>query len=413
MSRILHFKKVKVNNKVIAWIGIFILFSVFLINLFYMRYVSKDMKTYLKFNTQEFDLNNKTNKINIGNTKGYRVFLAREEHAQTKSYAMKKNLIEFFNKNLNIRYILIEIGFGSGIVLDDYIQTGKEEELKYYMSNLKGTSAYTNEESEFWKSLYEYNKNLDDDKKIHIIGLDVDHQIYTSIKSIALLIDDDNLDEDLSDLNKLIEDNDECVFFKLIEAIDKYPDKVEKEFGKNYDVLKQLCKNFNYTYKYFNERKSKNERDYDIRDEAMMSNFLYAYNTYKDELFFGEFGAEHIYQSSCETKEASDKYNRFGMRLNESSSPVKGKVCSMLYVYPYGNNLDLDSVDLLSKYIDYSAFKNYYKKDTIISLDERNSPFLNNDNLCNNDSEITCNYIQKIIVLPDSEKCSAFDGNLY
>ena len=70
----------------------------------------------------------------------------------------------------------------------------------------------------------------------------------------------------------------------------------------------------------------------------------------------------------------------------------------MLYVYPYGNNLDLDSVDLLSKYIDYSAFKNYYKKDTIISLDERNSPFLNNDNLCNNDSEITCNYIQKIIV---------------
>ena len=43
-------------------------------------------------------------------------------------------------------------------------------------------------------------------------------------------------------------------------------------------------------------------------------------------------------------------------------SPVKGKVCSMLYVYPYGNNLDLDSVDLLSKYIDYSAFKNYYKK---------------------------------------------------
>lgn len=412
LNGILHFKKISRNKKVILWTGIIVILSIFLINLCYMRYVSKDVNTYLKYNTQEFNLDNKPNKIDIGNTKGYRVFLAGESHAETKSYAAKKALMEYFNKNLNIRYFLVEIGLGSGIVLDNYIQTGDEDELDYYMSQLGGTSAYTNEEAEFWKSLYEYNQNLENDKKIHVIGLDVDHQVRTAVKSLSLMIDDSNVDEDLSELNRFIENNEPEALYKLEEGLDKYPDKIEKLFGEYFDDVKQLCINFDYTCKFLSAGEEKqNSRDYDIRDEAMMSNFLYAYNKYKNESFFGEFGSEHIYQSACETGKSSPEYNRFGMRLNESSSPVKGKVCSILYLYPIGNNADLGRVELKSECIDYSVFQDYLIKDIIISLDERNSPFFGRDYLFNNDGNNTCDYIQKIIVLPNSKKCSEYDEN--
>ena len=44
-----------------------------------------------------------------------------------------------------IKNIIEEVGFGSGLLLNRYIQTGNEKDLEFYMKQLKGTMSYNKE----------------------------------------------------------------------------------------------------------------------------------------------------------------------------------------------------------------------------------------------------------------------------
>ena len=125
---------------------------------------------YAKTIDFEKGIDNKT----FGNA-DYRVFLAGEYHAKTKGYQTQKMLIQYLHEEQDVDYLICELGMGQGFLLDDYIQTGNEENLIFMMEELEGTLAYTQDEYQLWKWLYDYNQQQPENDKLHIIGLSLIH----------------------------------------------------------------------------------------------------------------------------------------------------------------------------------------------------------------------------------------------
>lgn len=373
---------------------------------------------YAKTIDFEKGIDNKT----FGNA-DYRVFLAGEYHAQTKGYQSKKMLIQYLHEKQDVDYLICEVGMGHGMFLDDYIQNGDDEKLKFFMNQIENTMAWTKEEYEFWQWLYEYNQQQSEQDKLHIIGLDVEIERYPkcTIKGLSLLLDDSVTPaEEIQPLIERMKQGDETVIWEFPKVLEEYPEQMQEAFGENFPWAEQYAKNVEATKKYFELDKSKGVNAHQIRDNAMADNLCFVLEQFpEDAKFFGQFGGAHVIQSAIDTGNGFDeRYDRFAMQLQEDDSPVKGEVCSIYMVFLQKNE---DSRWGYS-YMEYQSempiylFRNYYAQDTFIPLDEKGSPFGRYGEEQVQDREGSDNkaamgltdYFQKILLLPDSEACEPY-----
>lgn len=359
------------------------------------------------------------NKI-FGNA-DYRVFLAGEYHAQTKGYQSKKMLIQYLHEKQDVDYLICELGMGQGFLLDDYIQTGNEENLIFMMEELEGTLAYTQDEYQLWKWLYDYNQQQPENDKLHIIGLDIEFQKKTSARGLSLLLDNSVTPaEEIQPLIERIKESDGTAVKEFPQALEKYPEQMKEVFGENFPWAEQYAKNVTATEKFFELNQSGGANAHQIRDDKMTDNLLFAMEQLpEDAKFFGQFGAEHILQSEMITTFVlQENYNRFAMQLQEDDSPVKGEVCSIYLVFlqksqsPRSTNYYL----MNESEIPVDSFQDYFAQDTFIPLDEKGSPFTRYGEEQVQDREGSDNkaamgltdYFQKILLLPDSEACEPY-----
>lgn len=371
---------------------------------------------YAKTIDFEKGIDNKT----FGNA-DYRVFLAGEYHAQTKGYQSKKMLIQYLHENQDVDYLICELGMGQGFLLDDYIQTGNEENLIFMMEELEGTLAYTQDEYQLWKWLYDYNQQQPESDKLHIIGLDIEFQKKTSARGLSLLLDNSVTPaEEIQPLIERMKQGDETVIWEFPKVLEEYPEQMQEAFGENFPWAEQYAKNVEATKKYFELDKSKGVNAHQIRDNAMADNLCFVLEQLpEDAKFFGQFGGAHVIQSAIDTGNGFDEsYDRFAMQLQEDDSPVKGEVCSIYMVFLQKNE---DSRWGYS-YMEYQSempiylFRNYYAQDTFIPLNEKGSPFTRYGEEQVQDREGSDNkaamgltdYFQKILLLPDSEACEPY-----
>lgn len=371
---------------------------------------------YAKTIDFEKGIDNKT----FGNA-DYRVFLAGEYHAQTKGYQSKKMLIQYLHENQDVDYLICELGMGQGFLLDDYIQTGNEENLIFMMEELEGTLAYTQDEYQLWKWLYDYNQQQPENDKLHIIGLDIEFQKKTSARGLSLLLDNSVTPaEEIQPLIERMKQGDETVIWEFPKVLEEYPEQMQEAFGENFPWAEQYVKNVEATKKYFELDKSKGVNAHQIRDNAMADNLCFVLEQFpEDAKFFGQFGAGHVLQSETTTTFVlQENYNRFAMQLQEDDSPVKGEVCSIYLVFlqksqsPRSTNYYLINESEVS----IDAFQDYYAQDTFIPLDEKGSPFTrygeeqvqDREGSDNKAAMGLTNYFQKILFLPDSEACEPY-----
>ena len=180
------------------------------------------------------------NKI-FGNA-DYRVFLAGEYHAQTKGYQSKKMLIQYLHEKQDVDYLICELGMGQGFLLDDYIQTGNEENLIFMMEELEGTLAYTQDEYQLWKWLYDYNQQQPENDKLHIIGLDIEFQKKTSARGLSLLLDNSVTPaKEIQPLIERIKESDGTAVKEFPQALEKYPEQMKEVFGEKFSVGRAVC----------------------------------------------------------------------------------------------------------------------------------------------------------------------------
>lgn len=344
---------------------------------------------YLKdIRVKQYMLNN--NKFDLIDVDSYEIFLTGETHTMAKSYEFKKSFFSYLNKEAGVKNIIEEVGFCSGLLLNRYIQTGDEKDLEFYMKQLNGTMAYNKEMYEFYKWLYEYNSQLDEENKIIIHGIDIEHQPLTAIRGISTLIDTNKeVPKSLDKAIEYVKKNNQNAILYLKRAYDKNKEDCEQYFGDNFIIFENCIKNL-YPI----------ETGSDMRDKVMMSNFSFIYSLNKGKKFFGQLGSEHIYQDYMDSDYTSSDEVRFGILLNSNNSPVKNKVYSLLCVYQniIGNNPTKNSFD-------YSLIKSY-KEDIFIDLSQENSPFYKKKYFFKDKKStgVTCDYIQGLMILIDSNE---------
>ncbi|MCI6349034.1 MAG: erythromycin esterase family protein [Negativibacillus massiliensis] len=351
----------------------------------------------------------------------YRVFLAGEYHAQTKGYQTQKMLIQYFHEEQDVDYLICELGMGQGFLLDDYIQTGNEENLIFMMEELEGTLAYTQDEYQLWKWLYDYNQQQPENDKLHIIGLDIEFQKKTSVRGLSLLMDNSVTPaKEIQPLIERIKESDGTAVKEFPQALEKYPEQMKEVFGENFPWAEQYAKNVTATEKFFELNQSGGANAHQIRDDKMTDNLFFAMEQLpEDAKFFGQFGAEHILQSEMITTFVlQENYNRFAMQLQADDSPVKGEVCSIYLAFLKKSQSPRSTTyyPINESEIPVDSFQDYYAQDTFIPLDEKGSPFFNNgeeqtENKENANAKAEINltdYFQKILLLPDSEACEPY-----
>lgn len=371
---------------------------------------------YAKTIDFEKGIDNKT----FGNA-DYRVFLAGEYHAQTKGYQSKKMLIQYLHEKQDVDYLICELGMGQGFLLDDYIQTGNEENLIFMMEELEGTLAYTQDEYQLWKWLYDYNQQQPENDKLHIIGLDIEFQKKTSVRGLSLLMDNSVTPaKEIQPLIERIKESDGTAVKEFPQTLEKYPEQMKEVFGENFPWAEQYAKNVAATNQFYDWMEEGKTNFHQIRDDKMTDNLFFAMEQLpEDAKFFGQFGAEHILQSEMITTFVlQENYSRFAMQLQEDDSPVKGEVCSIYLVFlqksqsPRSTNYYL----MNESEVPIDAFQDYYAQDTFIPLDEKGSPFTRYGEEQVQDREGSDNktamgltdYFQKILLLPDSEACEPY-----
>lgn len=351
----------------------------------------------------------------------YRVFLAGEYHAKTKGYQTQKMLIQYLHEKQDVDYLICELGMGQGFLLDDYIQTGNEENLIFMMEELEGTLAYTQDEYQLWKWLYDYNQQQPENDKLHIIGLDIEFQKKTSVRGLSLLMDNSVTPaKEIQPLIERIKESDGTAVKEFPQALEKYPEQMKEVFGENFPWAEQYAKNVTATEKFFELNQSGGANAHQIRDDKMTDNLFFAMEQLpEDAKFFGQFGAEHILQSEMITTFVlQENYNRFAMQLQADDSPVKGEVCSIYLAFLKKSQSPRSTTyyPMNESEIPVDSFQDYFAQDTFIPLDEKGSPFTRYGEEQVQDREGSDNkaamgltdYFQKILLLPDSEACEPY-----
>lgn len=389
--------------------------------------VERYLKKYAKPVDFEQGLDDKT----FGNADNYRFFFAGEIHQQTMIYPAKKMMLQYLHENQGVNYLLMEEGMGAGLLIDHYIQTGDEEILNFALECKKGLHTDAELERDLWQWLYEYNSQQPEDKKIHAIGIDIEFSTKAIMKAISLLEQKPiELPEEWKPLYEKAVAGDVASFnqlYGMMYPIKQYEDQLRDIFGDNYDVFMQIMKSFEYVVKISEQTQlptdTREEYDiyYSIRDEHSLENIRFLLDTLpEDAKFFAQFGAGHIYQTPVDEVVGSKNFHRLGTRLNEGRFPLKGQVCSILYMVENKSGVTKKNEPLgYYDWFDNRVFQDYFEQTTFIPLDMEGSPFTQEIEgmVPNEEGAALTDYFQKILILPNSEEapeiqCEKFRDDL-
>lgn len=121
----------------------------------------------------------------------------------------------------------------------------------------------------------------------------------------------------------------------LLLPLEKHEKELRDIFGENYEIVVRIAGYLTSFVSYIQNGGSGQLGDelYSFRDEHSLENIRFLLNTLpEDAKFFAQFGAGHIYQTPVDEVVGSKNFHRLGTRLNEGRFPLKGQVCSILYM---------------------------------------------------------------------------------
>lgn len=321
--------------------GIITLLIVIVIVFFYQSYSREPSKetinSFIEENHAILNLEDKGELIASSllkkDLKDKEIFFTGEAHAVSINKNLELEWIQYFHQEAGVRYLLMETGYGSGQLFNRYLQTGDEEILKLVYRALKGTPSYNQESYNFWKKLYEYNKQLSEDQKLLVVGIDVEHQVSTAIYYLSSILPENDPAEEIKEVIDLVRKSPNyATLVRVIEDIDKNKNYYESYFGDYFFDFKMICENLVNSYKFISSNYNR-----EIREQSIYENFLKVYDYLPKGKFYGQWGSAHIFQKIGIYKEVP-----FAARLQDKDSPVKDKVISIYYSYKDSKYLGTD-----------------------------------------------------------------------
>jgi hypothetical protein len=253
-----------------------------------------------------------------------------EMHGTKASYTFITDLLQEISKNESFQYLLLEHDIVSAIEINKYIQSGNQKFLNNFFKDLQGTFAYNLSYYSFFESLYWINKKKE--KKLTVIGIDIQQPIGKGFTYIQSLIDDYKIDiqyqlpilaEVLKKWKSKTPIQDLITFVpKLWEECKSMPIHYDKPFRKQQEEIKYIIRNIHFSL-YCSINKNYNE----ARDSCMFLNFDYFNQKYQlnQLLTLGFFGRSHAHKS------ANTNYNTLTARITKHEPSLNIQTICLFY----------------------------------------------------------------------------------
>ncbi len=136
------------------------------------------------------------------------ILLTGEVHGIAENYTVRKSIIKQLHREKGVTVLVIEFPVSSSKLIQNYLNTGDETDLKFIYSNLKSTSEYTQEGIDFFRWLREYNSTLETDKKLKLIGVDIEHQPTVTKYYISRILKDKSIPIEIEkNIQRLLKEN--------------------------------------------------------------------------------------------------------------------------------------------------------------------------------------------------------------
>lgn len=357
---------------------------------------------YLEANNVSLSLDNLDLSF-LGADLAAQVFLSGAQwHGTVASYDLHYALVTALHKQAGVRYMLLDAGYTSALVYNNYLQTGDIALLRMALDGIRYSNSSNDEHRLFWQRLYEYNHELRPEDKLVVIGIDIESQIDT-----ALIYLDSIANNRFFSLFPVTE------YLGYPEALARYVASIKQHYAQDPLSLKELfgeqlpC--FESALANLAETAETHlSSDYSAsREQVMYSNFMAAYNADPTGKFFAHLTMEHIYQKQVKTG-ALARADRLAMLLCQDSSPVQG-VISFASLYR-----DSEFRFYYDRYLNFEVFNEFIDEPhildkialgnfTVFCLNRENSPFSwDTTSLINPTGGATTDYYQYILLIKNS-----------
>lgn len=410
---------------------------------------------YLKKNVKELKLDKPEDysdlKVISNSIKDKEIIITGEAHGVKQNTDIQFKFLNYLIDNWDLKYYVTETGYSEAMMLNEYLATGNEEILEETFKDWSASRA-TKEDFSMIKKLYEKNKNLPEDKKITILGIDSAAMSEGHIKKYMNIIIGKvgALPEELkvfeNNLNKLdlIGVNTTMFYLKKEEIQEKKKtildivNDMEKHIKDNRELYEKTFKEDLFNIEFILEnikdlqtlpKTFGNKPDIRVDLEQLNERDNYSYKNlkklserYPKGKYYFHFGSAHTF-----LKEVGD-FKSIASRL-ESDENFKDKIYSLKIYYGPGTTIG----DMNTEKPFYSDIPTELEKqlqtvkgefgDLIIDLNNRRSPIKNTLNLnyvqvnrrdaLKPDSNTkTTDYFQGIIIVKNPKGGTAYEGFL-
>lgn len=282
---------------------------------------------YLAENCYSLDLKNMDLSI-MGEDLDCQVFLSGAQwHGTVYNYELQYSMLTALHKQAGVKYLLLDSGYATAQVFNEYLQTGDFELLRMAMEGTRYNNSSCNEYRLLWEKIYLYNVKQSPQDKIVAIGIDVEYLVDVAINYLNYISDSQfgkhfPVTEYLGDPNAL-----DRYVSALTTAYQEDPSLFTNIFAENLHHFEGILANLADTV-----AANLSSDFYASREQLMYNNFLGTYQKDPQGKFFAHFTMEHIYQRQVKEGNLADS-GRLGTLLAQEGSPLQDKVVSIAAFY--------------------------------------------------------------------------------
>lgn len=316
---------------------------------------------------------------------GYAVYLAGELPGAEKNAAAKRALLRYLHEHQGVNVFAVGGSFAGGVLLDDYLSTGRRSSLQAYLDTLHLEEDALAEEETFCQWLYSYACAQTQGNDIRAVGL-APAGAAEALPALALLLDPSaNLNEEMQALAARIRAGEEDAVEALNTALDAHFYAAKKLFGSSWPTAKQLLKNLTAA--------DGAERD------AMADNLRWALDQAPGAALFAQLESREVVQTACQWE--GEPADGLAVQL-AADGTLAGKVCSILLLYPDDGARQYAALAAESPLAAY--WPDALTQDSLVSLDGTASPYEARNGFFADpeaDARPVLNYFQKLLILTD------------
>ncbi|WP_176723368.1 TraB/GumN family protein [Roseivirga misakiensis] len=338
-----------------------------------------------------------------------RIILLGEVHGSQINEKLDLEIFKYLYQKHGVRHYLGESGYGMGLLINEYIQTGDEQLLKSIFQLWSGTFSGTQQNYERIKALRAFNVSLPSYAKFKYVGIDLEQQFGAGFLAIKRFLFDDlnyydkSIRQALASFvsfqnNNFNSVNAYCQYFLQQIRKESLVESYKRAFGKHYQEVELILENMIMRHALHQNPKSYIAK----RENQITENLDFIMNQDPIGNFYGKWGAFHIWKNNVGNQPSS--FIKLAIKRGVIN---KDDVLSIPIFYSNSYYADKNS-DFRSTSISSMAFpENLTSNETssikFYRLNEESSPFLEHMLLIEGEEGVVTDYFTEFIKISGSK----------